>query len=125
MTADMPDPVKVAREVIRKKMLEQNITSDRDTYSDGFANGLAFAIQQTRCDWSEGAYRVSAAFHRFTIKDNEDKEIANCIASILADFEDGREFRDCSWSYDRLFSSVADQQLASDTQKAMERCARD
>ena len=86
---------------------------------------LAVAMQQTRCDWSEGAYRVSSAFHRFTIKDDEDKEIANCIASVLADFEDGREFRDCSWSYDRLFSSATDQQLSADIQKAMERCAHD
>lgn len=82
---------------------------------------LAVAMQQTRCDWSEGAYRVSSAFGRFTIENDEDKEIANCIASILAEFEDGREFRDCEWSYDRLFSSASDQQLATDIQTAMER----
>lgn len=38
---------------------------------------LAVAMSQTRSDWSEGAYRVSAAFGRFTIHDDTDKAIAN------------------------------------------------
>lgn len=86
---------------------------------------LAVAMSQTRNDWSEGAYRVSAAFGRFHIDTDQDKEIANCIASILADFEDGREFRDCSWNYSRLFSEAADQQLSTDIQKATERSGND
>lgn len=86
---------------------------------------LAVAMSQTRSDWSDGAYRVSDAFGRFTIQNDEDKAIANCIASILADFEDGRDFRDCAWSYSRLFAEAADQQLSTDIQKAMERSARD
>lgn len=86
---------------------------------------LAVAMSLTRGDWSDGAYRVSDAFGRFTIHNDEDKAIANCIASILADFEDGREFRDCDWSYGRLFGEAADQQLSTDIQKAMERSARD
>ncbi len=82
---------------------------------------LAVAMSLTRTDSSDGAYRVSDAFRRFTIQNDEDKAIANCIASILADFGDGREFRDCSWSYTKLFTEAADQQLSTDIQKAMER----
>jgi hypothetical protein len=86
---------------------------------------LAVAMQQTRSDWSEGAYRVSSALGRFQIETTEDKDIANCILSCLEDFEDGRVFRDCTWSYSVLFSSAKDQQLATDLQKALAQSGSD
>jgi len=79
---------------------------------------LAIAMQQTRGDWSEGAYRVSAALGRFQIETTEDKDIANDVLSCMEDFCDGRVFRDTTWNYDRLFASVEDDQLRTDCQRA-------
>lgn len=81
---------------------------------------LAVAMQQTRGDWSEGPYRVRNAMDRFTIHTNEDKDIANDVLGCMDDFSDGRVFRDTSWSYDRIFASIEDQQLSADTQRAMQ-----
>jgi hypothetical protein len=82
---------------------------------------LAIAMQQTRGDWSDGAYRVSDALGRFTIETTEDKDIANDVLVGLEDFCDGRVFRDMRWSYDALFASVPDRQLAADVQLAASR----
>jgi len=82
---------------------------------------LAVGMAQTRGDWSEGPYRVRSAFDRFTIHTTEDKAIANDVLSCLEDFEDGRVFRDTTWSYSRLFAEAADQQLSQDVQTAMAR----
>ena len=79
---------------------------------------LAVAMEQTRGDWSEGAWRVRNALGRFTVETTEDKDIANCVLGGLEDFEDGRVFRDMTWSYDALYASVADQQLAADVRAA-------
>lgn len=80
---------------------------------------LAVAMKQTRGDWSGGFYRVSDAIGRFKIETDEDKSIANEIVSLLHDdHDDGRVFRDCAWSYDRLFASASDRQLAADVQRA-------
>lgn len=81
---------------------------------------LAVAMQQTRGDWSDGPYRVKDALDRFQIETTEDKDIANDVLSCLEDFDDGRVFRDTTWSYDALFASVKDQQLTADCQKAMQ-----
>ena len=80
---------------------------------------LAVAMQQTRCGW-DGAYRVRNAMDRFTIRDNEDKDIANDVLGCMDDFSDGRVFRDTRWSYDALFASVEDRQLVADVQRAMQ-----
>lgn len=82
---------------------------------------LAVAMAQTRGDWSEGPYRVNAALDRFKIETEEDKAIANDVVSCLHDFDDGRVFRDTTWSYGALFASAADQQLSADVQAAMNR----
>lgn len=86
---------------------------------------LAVAMQQTRCDWSEGPDRVSNALDHFKIETTEDKDIAADIVSCLRDFEDGRVFRDTTWGYDALFASIADQQLVADCQKALEHSGRE
>lgn len=85
---------------------------------------LAVAMQHTRNDWSDGPYRVSNALGRFKIETTEDKDIASDVASCLYDFEDGRVFRDTTWSYKALFASIADQQLVSDCRKALEHSER-
>ena len=81
---------------------------------------LAVAMQQTRGDWSDGPYRVRDALGRFTIHTDEDKEIAADVAACLYDFDDGRVFRDTTWSYDALFASVEDRQLVADVQVAVQ-----
>lgn len=81
---------------------------------------LAAAMQLTRGDWSEGPYRVRNALDSFQIETTEDKDIANDVLSCLDGFEDGRVFRDTSWSYGRLFAEAADQQLSADVQKALQ-----
>lgn len=85
---------------------------------------LAVSMQHTRNDWSDGPYRVSNALGRFKIETTEDKDIASDVASCLYDFEDGRVFRDTTWSYEALFASIADQQLVSDCRKALEHSER-
>ena len=45
--------------------------------------------------------------------------VANDVASCLYDFEDGRVFRDTTWSYSALYESVTDKQLVSDCKTAM------
>lgn len=80
---------------------------------------LAVAMYRVRSDWNEGCGAVESALGRFTVRDNEDKDIANDVLGCTHDFEDGRVFRDTTWSYDRLFASVVDKQLTADVQMAM------
>lgn len=88
---------------------------------------LAIAMRQTRSDWSDGAYRVSDALSRFTIRTDEDKDIANDVLGCTRDFEDGRVFRDTTWNYDRLFAAVAAEnaQLVEDALLAYQNEDRD
>lgn len=81
---------------------------------------LAHAMQKTRGDWNEGAYRVENAL--FSPENDTEKAINADVASYLEDFEDGRVFRDCTWNYNRIFSLIAetDPELVSDYQQACE-----
>ena len=80
---------------------------------------LAVAMEQTRGDWSDGPYRVKNALDRFNIETTEDKDIANDVLSCLEDFDDGRVFRDTTWSYGALYASIKDAQLLVDVKTAM------
>ncbi|CAB3905746.1 hypothetical protein LMG2828_04740 [Achromobacter piechaudii] len=88
----------------------------KDKYLD-----LAIAGQRTRGDWSEGPWQVRNALDRFTIENDTDKDIVVDLSDCLADFEDGRVFRDTTWNYDRLFGLVKDEQLLKDAQLADEK----
>lgn len=79
---------------------------------------LAVAMRQVRGDWNDGCGAVESALGRFTIRNDEDKDIANDVLGCTHDFEDGRVFRDTNWSYDRLFDSVQDRQLVADVEAA-------
>lgn len=79
---------------------------------------LAVAMRQVRGDWNDGCGAVESALNRFTIRNDEDKDIANDVLGCTHDFEDGRVFRDTTWSYDRLFASVQDRQLVADVEAA-------
>ena len=82
---------------------------------------LAIAMQQTRMDWNEGPWRVRDAIGAFQIETTEDKDIANDVLACLEGFDDGRVFRDTTWSYDALFASVTEPNLSADAQLALQR----
>lgn len=79
---------------------------------------LAVAMEDVRGDWNDGCDAVESALGRFTIRDDEDKDIANDVLGCTRDFEDGRVFRDTTWSYDALYASAIDQVLAVDVRNA-------
>lgn len=74
---------------------------------------LAFAMADTRADWSDGFYRVRAALDRFPIVNDLDQAIYNDVMSCMGD-DDGRVFRDTTWNYDQIMLRVEDRQLLAD-----------
>lgn len=64
---------------------------------------LAVAGMDTRNDWSDGCHRVEIALAKFDIESPRDQEIFDDWRGHCESFEDGRQFRDCLWNYDRLF----------------------
>lgn len=83
---------------------------------------LAIAMMDVRGDWNDGPGLVSNALGRFTAQTDEDKAIELSIRGLCEDWcGDGRIFRDCTWSYDRLVASVTDQQLVRDALIARQR----
>jgi hypothetical protein len=91
---------------------------------------LAMAMFLTRCDWSEGFYRVESALTEFETAIPHDQRTENDHAIIAAQRErlytddnyrdtDGRIFRDGEWSYDDIFQLV-DKQLVEDAMKLYE-----
>lgn len=69
---------------------------------------LADVLYETRCDWSEGFKSARSAINSFDIETDEDGMIYDELSQIADQVEDGREFRDCIYSYDYLFSKVDD-----------------
>lgn len=122
------DNIEMAKIILRYELPEDSSWGDilgelrkKDQRLD-----LAVAMSQTRGDWSDGFWRVSDAIGRFKIENDDDKNIANEILSLLKDdHDDGRVFRDCEWSYSRLFSEARDSQLSADIQMAMSKSQGD
>lgn len=81
----------------------------RDKYLD-----LAMAMEETRGDWSDGYYRVSAAMSRFRCETDTDREIIADLETCFNDEIDGRVFRDTLWNYGRIYDLVSDQSLVED-----------
>lgn len=71
---------------------------------------LADAMLKAREDFSED-YQVEYAISTFSIENDYDRAIYECITSCLEDYEDGRVFRDCEWNYGRIFELVTDDLL--------------
>jgi len=69
---------------------------------------LAVAGMETRGDWSDGCWRVERVLGEFKVVTPEDKAIHEDWWSECNDFHDGRQFRDCTWNYDRIMSELAD-----------------
>lgn len=73
---------------------------------------LAVAMMDTRGDWSDGCYRVESALGEFVESLPVDEDIAANVQSQCDNFDDGRQFRDCEWSYDRLMGELADKEAS-------------
>jgi hypothetical protein len=72
---------------------------DRDKYLK-----LAYAMYQTRGDWTGGPWCVEHALESFKIETADDNAIYNEISALTYNWEgDGRVYRDCTWNYTRLF----------------------
>ena len=118
----------LAEIVLRRKM-------SRDSDWDSVLNHLldtnkylrlAYAMEQTRGDWSEGFYRVESAHGAFVVETDLDREIDEDIAACLDSEEtDGRIFRDTKWSYGALYALVTDEQLMADFELARTHVDRD
>jgi hypothetical protein len=80
--------------------------TEKDKYLD-----LAYAMEQTRGDWSCGFYRVEDALNGFEVVTDADKEIHDEIMSLMEQ-EDGRVFRDCNNNYSVVYGLVEPSLLA-------------
>lgn len=68
---------------------------------------LADAMYRTRCDWSDGPYRVSDALSGFVVETEEDRDIREKLSGYTNEWDsDGRVFRDCEYNYTVLFEKV-------------------
>lgn len=66
---------------------------------------LAYAMQSTRNDWSEGFYKVENALASFVVEKDLDKEIEKELQDMLkSEDQDGRIFRDCQYNYGYLYT---------------------
>ena len=85
---------------------------------------LAHYLMMNRGDWNDGYSYAETGLGGFTIKTEQDKEIYNCISTIITTYEDvdGRYFRDCEWNYDVLYGIVNNENptLYEDYQKVRE-----
>lgn len=86
---------------------------------------LARYLAKNRGDWNDGCSYAETGMHNFTVTNGStiDKEISEQIYSLINNWDgDGRVFRDCEWSYDKLFSMVEKQspELYADYMKMYE-----
>lgn len=84
---------------------------------------LAVVMQRCRESWEDGPKPVFRALYEPTT--DLDREIVKSVRETCEDWDgDGRCFRDCTWSYTRIYERVTDQQLVTDVQLAMQRVER-
>lgn len=81
---------------------------------------LAYYMQKNRGDWTEGCSYAETGLEGFTVEGGPDGEIYKEISELCSDWDgDGRVFRDCTWSYDKIFG-LADQGKLKDLTALME-----
>jgi hypothetical protein len=86
---------------------------------------LAHYLHLNRGDWSDGPDYAETGLNGFVEETETDKKISECLWPLITDWDgDGRVFRDCEWSYDRLFGLVSDlnPELLADYEAASEFC---
>lgn len=89
--------------------IESHILS-QDKYLD-----LAWSMERTRGDWSEGFYRVESALRRFEVVTPTDALIVADLQEIMdSDEQDGRVFRDTTYSYGTIYEYVENKELIAD-----------
>lgn len=106
---------KLARLVAVATQLGMPVTSEegevrtailaKDKYLD-----LAVAGMACRSDWSDGCGVVISALRRFHTETPEDHSIANEWHDICSYFDDGRQFRDALWGYEKVIA-LADKEV--------------
>lgn len=75
---------------------------------------LANAMEMTRNDWSEGTHLVESALGKFSVESDLDGDIYDDVIGQVMNFEDGRQFRDCNYSYRWLYDNAIDEALLTD-----------
>lgn len=79
---------------------------------------LAWSMEQTRGDWSEGFWRVEDALKNFEITTPLDSVIYNELSEIMSSDEmDGRVFRDTTHDYDFIYQLVENKELEVDLRR--------
>jgi len=78
---------------------------------------LAVAMMDVRNDWNDGCGDVETELGGFRIESSVDEDIHGNISRVCDNFEDGRQFRDCRWNYDRLMR----EQVAEDARSLWEK----
>jgi hypothetical protein len=84
--------------------LETNIDSVKEIIleKDKYLR-LAVAGLETRCDWSDGCWRVQNSLDKFQIESDPDESIYEEWRAICREFSDGRSFSTAYWNYDAVF----------------------
>ncbi len=75
---------------------------------------LAAAMESVRNDWNDGCGEVEAVL--FNPYNRFETAITNELNNICADFNDGRQFRDCTYNYTEIYK-LANQELYADYMK--------
>jgi len=71
---------------------------------------LAYWLERNRGDWTDGCDYARTGLDGFKVENDTDVAISTCLQGFIDDWGgDGRVFRDCSWSYGRLFELAAEQ----------------
>ena len=100
------DPVKTAESDLRDLLLSKN------KYLR-----LAYYLERNRNDWNEGPDFAETGLSGFKIETADDQLIYDNIQGFITDWDgDGRVFRDCTWSYSRLYAEFVPAELMTDFQ---------
>ena len=68
---------------------------------------LAHYLERNRNDWTDNYSYAEAGLNFFTIENETDQEIFDCINGLIEDWDgDGRCFRDCKWNYGEIYGLV-------------------
>ena len=69
---------------------------------------LAYNMESTRNDWSNGCYAVEDNLHLLDQSIQIERDIYDELYDFCDDFEDGRCFRDCQYNYSVLYNMADD-----------------
>lgn len=98
---------------LRVKYTPENYNSSIEDIFESLINkdqylALADAMVDCRNNWNNGCKSVYYALCGLKIETAEDEAIFAELSEICNNFEDGRQFRDCKYNYDYIFSKMKD-----------------